>query len=120
MDIARGIPQSTDNMMRDPSAEDLDAAHQLVSSARGGRENVTDFRSETQEDGTEGTSENGNGANLNKERNIQPRPHPESTDEESRPDLSKRSPKSRSKEQVFLGHSCVYVGYSTFCISVFF
>ncbi|EER24246.1 Putative electron transfer flavoprotein subunit [Coccidioides posadasii str. Silveira] len=113
MDIVRGVPPSTNSMMRHPSAEDLDAAHQLVSSARGARDQAADPSSS----GAGVRSDGGEMLNLSDTENPQNRASPgrenqmpmESNDE-NRPNASRQSPKSRGKEQVFLGHSCVNCG----------
>ncbi|OJJ50867.1 hypothetical protein ASPZODRAFT_11711 [Penicilliopsis zonata CBS 506.65] len=46
MDTGSSLPRNRDVLMRHPSAEDLDAAQQLVSSARVGRERSADWHQE--------------------------------------------------------------------------
>lgn len=114
MDIARGVPPSTDSMMRHPSAEDLDAAHQLVSSARGAREQVADFGSTEnllRPEGNELSSRNDGEA---MQGGTSPsRDQMAVSGDETRSNASHQSPKSRGKDQTFLGHSCVYVNPNT-------
>ncbi|EEP75800.1 predicted protein [Uncinocarpus reesii 1704] len=106
MDIVRGVPPSTDSMMRHPSAEDLDAAHQLVSSARGGRNQVSDLASATAETTIMHDPESvEDGPSPGEEHQ-----RPEELNDDSQPNASYQSSKSDGKDQVFLGHSCVNCG----------
>ncbi|WEW57694.1 GATA type transcriptional activator of nitrogen-regulated proteins [Emydomyces testavorans] len=106
MDVARRVPHATDSMMRHPSAEDLDAAHQLVSSARGRRDQVAEFGSLVtgmRSDGASGNSQNEAGSSSEHQGLAE-------SNDESRPNAPRESPKIRGKDQVFLGHSCVNCG----------
>ncbi|KAK2737417.1 putative electron transfer flavoprotein subunit [Myotisia sp. PD_48] len=100
-----------------PSAEDLDAAHQLVSSARGGmdfRSDASDIRS------NDGDRTNGNGSvdgshdgYTSAREHLLPDQHHKSSDLHSGHDSSSRSkpsPKLEKEEQPFLGHQCVNCG----------
>lgn len=42
METAQSLPRNPDALMKQPSAEDLDAAQQLISSAQAGREHSVD------------------------------------------------------------------------------
>lgn len=122
MDIVRGVPPSTDSMMRHPSAEDLDAAHQLVSSARGARDQMTDFgptENLLRPEGTEMlTRQDGemiqDGTSPGRDQG------PTASGDETRSNASRQSPKSRGKDQAFLGHSCVYVTTVSFLDAHFY
>lgn len=104
--------------MRHPSAEDLDAAHQLVSSARGGRDRGADLRPEIHENRVE----NGDSVNGSTNMELSPNsrgimgyeqrqpvqgqpPSPVSTRAES----SRLSPNAQPKDSNPFGHSCVWV-----------
>ncbi|EER38301.1 siderophore biosynthesis repressor SREA [Histoplasma capsulatum H143] len=119
---ARSPTKGTDIPMRQPSAEDLDAAHQLVSSARGGRDNVMNFRSDRQEttgkalDNTQGDgsrnmdSQLQNGHKAPVEQRVGESPPESGANPIDHPTSSKKSPKAQSKEQAFTGHSCSNCG----------
>ncbi|EGE82330.1 GATA-binding protein, other eukaryote, variant [Blastomyces dermatitidis ATCC 18188] len=114
--------KSADIPMRQPSAEDLDAAHQLVSSARGGRDNTINFHSDRQE--TAGSaldniqedaagkmdSQLQNGHQAPVEQRQDQAPAESGVNPIDRPVPSKQSPKPQSKEPVFTGHSCSNCG----------
>lgn len=89
MDAARSIPRNPDVLSRHPSAEDLDAAQQLISSAQAGREHMVDRPWEDNQNG-------------------RPVEVAESVHSESSVANDKSSPKSQ-KDSSFLGHSCRYV-----------
>ncbi|OJD26483.1 hypothetical protein ACJ73_02139 [Blastomyces percursus] len=118
----RSPTKSTGIPMRQPSAEDLDAAHQLVSSARGGRDNTINFRSDRQEmagnvlDNIQENAarkmdsqlQNGHQAPVEQRQDLAPAES--GANPIDRPVLSKQSPKPQSKEPVFTGHSCSNCG----------
>ncbi|ODM17890.1 hypothetical protein SI65_06678 [Aspergillus cristatus] len=90
MDAARSIPRNPDVLSRHPSAEDLDAAQQLISSAQAGREHMVDRPWEDKQNG-------------------RPVETAESVNSESSFANDKASPKSQ-KDSSFLGHSCSNCG----------
>ncbi|GAD98205.1 GATA factor SREP [Paecilomyces variotii No. 5] len=101
----------TDNLVRQPSAEDLDAARQLVSSARGGREHSAD----QQREGSYVKSDDW--AAINKrdppmEMDLRPddKSDDAATNSTNGSSVMRRSPKSQAKEASFLGHSCSNCG----------
>ncbi|OJD12492.1 hypothetical protein AJ78_06918 [Emergomyces pasteurianus Ep9510] len=119
----RSPTNNTDILMRHPSAEDLDAAHQLVSSARGGRDNSVSFRSDRQDmagkalENIQGDARNN--VDPSSPQNGHQSPAQKTQDQvpaESggypidSPAASKQSPKAQSKEPVFTGHSCSNCG----------
>ncbi|KAK2732713.1 putative electron transfer flavoprotein subunit [Onygenales sp. PD_40] len=120
MDDTTATAKSADLLMRHPSAEDLDAAHQLVSSARGGRDNGVNFLADRQDMAAkewEASQED------NARRNMDPPSenggHQMHVDEQqghgdsvsvSRAAMAKLSPKPQTKEPVFTGHSCSNCG----------
>lgn len=117
-DTVRGFPATKRDMIRQPSAEDLDAAHQLVSSARG----VADFRPDNFDasrspDGDKASV--GTGAAMDdaassdqnqSESQQQQQQHSQASEQISAPESSSRSrasPKASRNTEVFLGHQCV-------------
>ncbi|EGD88826.1 hypothetical protein H112_03745 [Trichophyton rubrum D6] len=120
-DTVRGFPATKRDMIRQPSAEDLDAAHQLVSSARG----VADFRPDNFDasrspDGDKASV--GTGAAMDdaassdqnqSESQQQQQQHSQASEQISAPESSSRSrasPKASRNTEVFLGHQCVNCG----------
>lgn len=107
-------PLSRDNLVRHPSAEDLDAARQLVSSARGGREHSADQLRESNR------VKSDDWAAVNRrepptEMDLRPDGRSDDTGDRFAASTangalaSKRSPKSQAKDASFLGHSCRFV-----------
>ena len=100
MDTVRSLPQISDGLARQPSAEDLDAAQQLISSAQAGREHL----------GDRARDENVRPAEMDSvhDPNYASHAHTGSgwseTSQNDMPDM-KTSPKSQ-KDTSFLGHSC--------------
>lgn len=117
----RSPTKCADILMRHPSAEDLDAAHQLVSSARGGRDNTVNFHSDRQEMAGKALDNIHEDARRNMDspsKTGHEAPAEQRQDQASvesggnpidRPVSSKQSPKAQSKEPVFTGHSCRFV-----------
>ncbi|KAL1997818.1 hypothetical protein VTN02DRAFT_691 [Thermoascus thermophilus] len=115
METLRPLSRSTDTLMRQPSAEDLDAAQQLVSSARGGREHMVDYQREgsgAADDDRDAVRRHdpSRGGEMDTvpdgRRQDQPDPPPSSNGTAG----VKRSPKSQGKDASFLGHSCSNCG----------
>ena len=102
METVRSLPRNPDVVARHPSAEDLDAAQQLISSAQAGREHPIDrLRDETgprryEEMPSRGPYE----ADKFMDASI---PYPSETG--ANPSEKASSPKSQ-KDTSFLGHSC--------------
>lgn len=94
--------------MRQPSAEDLDAAQQLVSSARGGREHMVDYQREgsgardDDRDAVKRHDSRGEMDTVADGRRQDQTDAPQSNGTTG----AKRSPKSQGKDASFLGHSC--------------
>ncbi|KAM5454827.1 GATA type transcriptional activator of nitrogen-regulated protein [Microsporum audouinii] len=123
-DTVRGFPVSKRDMIRQPSAEDLDAAHQLVSSARG----VADFRPDSFDGSrsTDGDKANPGAAmdgfqdeyaaasrEQNQNEQQQQQQHNQASEQNPVPESSSRSrasPKASRNAEVFLGHQCVNCG----------
>ncbi|KAF3483112.1 GATA factor SREP [Arthroderma uncinatum] len=119
-DTVRGFTASKRDMIRQPSAEDLDAAHQLVSSARG----VADFRpdnfdSSRSTDGdkastaTAAMDESTDGYTPSREQNQAEQQQGQPSEQNSGPESSSRSrtsPKASRNAELFLGHQCVNCG----------
>lgn len=128
----------SENLLRHPSAEDLDAAHQLVSSARGARERAAETRRESQgsanEDVEMGNSGEGDGdgdgdGDENKEltpgtsateqQQAQGQGQGQSQSEPPAPTSNSgapsqhKSPRSPGRDAAFLGHSCRFVALFT-------
>lgn len=100
METVRSLPQISGGIARHPSAEDLDAAQQLISSAQAGREHLRDHSND----------ENVRSAEMESVRdpNYPNNAHDGSEwPEASHNDMPamKTSPKSQ-KDTSFLGHSC--------------
>ncbi|ODH49856.1 hypothetical protein GX48_04085 [Paracoccidioides brasiliensis] len=120
MEDTRSHSESSDTLMRHPSAEDLDAAHQLVSSARGGRDsgvNIMPDRQDmakplesVQEDTTTNTMDSSQKGYQGATEQPQDQPSPVSSSTTNGPLLLKLSPKAPIKESVFTGHSCSNCG----------
>ncbi|OAX77944.1 hypothetical protein ACJ72_07752 [Emergomyces africanus] len=118
----RSPTNSADILMRHPSAEDLDAAHQLVSSARGGRDNAVNFRPDRPEmagkvlenvqadarSKVDSSSQNGRQSPVEQSQNQMPAESGGYPTDSPAP--SKQSPTTQSKEPVFTGHSCSNCG----------
>ncbi|KAI2001701.1 GATA type transcriptional activator of nitrogen-regulated proteins [Ophidiomyces ophidiicola] len=106
MDVIRN-PPSANTIMRHPSAEDLDAAHQLVSSARGGRDHIPDYAGS----GTMARSEGSeierapSAGSAGREQQMLTAPS-----DDNLSDAQHQSPKPQGKNQIFLGNSCVNCG----------
>ncbi|RLL98965.1 hypothetical protein CFD26_105957 [Aspergillus turcosus] len=103
MDSVRSLPRNPDVVTRHPSAEDLDAAQQLISSAQAGREHAADRHRD--EKGTAParygmeTTVNGSAQRWSElQRNASPAEKTSTT-----------SPKAQ-KDTSFLGHSCSNCG----------
>ncbi|KAK2877289.1 hypothetical protein FQN49_001267 [Arthroderma sp. PD_2] len=119
-DTVRGFPGSKRDMIRQPSAEDLDAAHQLVSSARGGADFRPDnfdssSRSVDGDNTNTGTamdeSQDGYAASREQDQSEQQQGQP--SEQNSGPESSSRaraSPKAARNAELFLGHQCVNCG----------
>ncbi|PWY85433.1 siderophore transcription factor SreA [Aspergillus eucalypticola CBS 122712] len=107
METVRSLPRNRDMVARHPSAEDLDAAQQLISSAQAGREHLVD---RSRDDDVA----RGYDAYDAYERKHTPtydaeRPTLPSTESASNPLAERTSPKSQ-KDTSFLGHSCSNCG----------
>lgn len=93
--------------MRHPSAEDLDAAEQLLSSARGRHAYISDLQPEdttTWDDRRQAWSE---GSRVDMDITIEGlAKHEMDTAPGSGPPFSRRSPKPQGKDASFWGHSC--------------
>lgn len=95
MDSARSIPRNPDVLTRHPSAEDLDAAQQLICSAQAGREHPVDHPWSDTPDRVK----------------VEPTRWPETPTNDGM--MERTSPKSLSqKDASFLGHSCRYFFHS--------
>ncbi|KAJ5098312.1 hypothetical protein N7532_005313 [Penicillium argentinense] len=100
METVRSFPGNSGGPMRQPSAEDLDAAQQLISSAQAGREHLAQHY--------------GDGPTFKDSRNPPPNGPPSASGQsvdgraESQPP-TKASPRSQ-KDTTFLGHSCSNCG----------
>ncbi|CAI7619807.1 unnamed protein product [Penicillium manginii] len=100
METVRSFPGTSGGSMRQPSAEDLDAAQQLISSAQAGREHLArQYGDSTPIKGTTSPPPNGppsaSGYSADGRSDSQP--------------PGKTSPKSQ-KDTSFLGHSCSNCG----------
>ncbi|KAK2766843.1 putative electron transfer flavoprotein subunit [Arachnomyces sp. PD_36] len=106
------ISQS-DNMLRHPSAEDLDAAHQLVSSARGARERHLEIRRGSQGGANEDV-EMGNasdGGDVNDVSTVEQQGQAEGlAPSDTHAGQQHKSPRSPGRDAAFLGHSCSNCG----------
>lgn len=103
METVRSLPRNRDMVARHPSAEDLDAAQQLISSAQAGREHLVDrSRDDDVARGydTYDAYERKHTPTYDAERPTLP-----STESASNPLAERTSPKSQ-KDTSFLGHSC--------------
>ena len=101
METVRSIPRNPDVLTRHPSAEDLDAAQQLISSAQAGREHTVDRSWE----------DNRNGKPLEPPADqVKRESWPETPTSNNEPG-EKTSPRSQ-KDAPFLGHSCRLVSLS--------
>ncbi|KAL4919814.1 hypothetical protein BDW62DRAFT_34257 [Aspergillus aurantiobrunneus] len=103
MDTLRSLPRNPDVVTRHPSAEDLDAAQQLISSAQAGREHPLD-RHYTDE----GPRKHEAGASPNHHEGDYPVVQTSETAANGH-HYEKSSPKSQ-KDTSFLGHSCSNCG----------
>lgn len=115
MDTLKRLPTGPNTSTRHPSAEDLDAAHQLVSSARGGRDRGADSRPEGRGSGPD------NGESLSSSSNMDLSPgsgilgydqhhHPQGQSPSpvsNRSTSSRLSPNPQAKDSNPFGHSCV-------------
>lgn len=109
MDSARSLPQVPDGLARQRSAEDLDAAQQLISSAQAGREHLGDRHREENVRAPE--SDSARNAHFTNTAAVNGSSHwAESSHGERR--VEKTSPKSQ-KDTSFLGHSCRSVLHCT-------
>jgi GATA-binding protein len=100
------------NLVRHPSAEDLDAAQQLISSSRGARELSSDFKLDTtgtdRDDGWQAVNNNSPRDEMDVDVKADgPGPNPGSSAASTAD--PKRSPQPSGKDASFLGHSCRYV-----------
>lgn len=93
MEPVRSFPRNPSAPMRHPSAEDLDAAQQLISSAQAGREHSVDHYGDHSRLKTSGSPSPNYGAGPLTE---------------GRPDghLQERTSPRGQKDTSFLGHSC--------------
>lgn len=123
METLSAMSTTSETIMRQPSAEDLDAARQLVSSARGGRDRGSDLPSEMQESRDEdweviNGSDTGSKMEGLQECTVNMPRGPTEAAALDRVPASKQSPKSQSKEPIFLGHSCRCVLYNPLVLVV--
>lgn len=115
MNSLKPMSQS-ENLLRHPSAEDLDAAHQLVSSARGARERAVEIQRE-REGGSKEDIEMGDGSDgdgneeLTSAASVTERQGQMETLETSNSQVGPqhRAPRSPGRDAAFLGHSCRFV-----------
>ncbi|OQE31852.1 hypothetical protein PENSTE_c001G07056 [Penicillium steckii] len=99
METVRSFPGNPDGPMRQPSAEDLDAAQQLISSAQAGREHLArQYGDHTPIMNSTSPPPNG-----------PPSASGRSTDGQDTQHI-KISPKPSTKDTTFLGHSCSNCG----------
>lgn len=101
METVRSFPQNTNSPMRHPSAEDLDAAQQLISSAQAGREHLARHY--------------GDGHGIKQSGSPPPDSGSASgqlTDERADRGQDRASPRAQ-KDTSFLGHSCRYASSKT-------
>ena len=109
--VLASMSTSAETIMRHPSEEDLNAAHQLVSSAGGRRDYGNDLGPDMQEN-KDGDWEAINGSDTGgKMDGLEESPSkiqrgPADAASSNRVPSSRQSPKSPSKEPIFLGHSC--------------
>ncbi|KAJ5939274.1 hypothetical protein N7466_002408 [Penicillium verhagenii] len=96
MDPVRSLPRNTSVPLRQPSAEDLDAAQQLVSSAHAGREHLADHYGDT---------------SIKLSGSPPPHHGPGSASglSDTRSEQERTSPRAQ-KDTSFLGHSCSNCG----------
>lgn len=92
METVRSFPQNTSSPMRHPSAEDLDAAQQLISSAQAGREHLARHYGDGHSESSPPNSAPASG---------------QLTDERADRGRDRTSPRAQ-KDTSFLGHSCRY------------
>ncbi|THC91271.1 hypothetical protein EYZ11_009271 [Aspergillus tanneri] len=103
METVRSLPRNPDVVPRHPSAEDLDAAQQLISSAQAGREHPVERNCD--DTGTQGFE--ADHTRRGQDLVDTPAPYPSSETMANAPvsEKSSSSPKSQ-KDTSFLGHSC--------------
>ena len=99
METVRSLPRNPDMVARHPSAEDLDAAQQLISSAQAGREHLIDRNRD--DDASRGFDARHTPTPYDSERPI----HGSTMQSTEAALADKSSPKSQ-KDTSFLGHSC--------------
>lgn len=97
MESVHSLPRNTSVPMRQPSAEDLDAAQQLVSSAQAGREHLADHYGDSIKSSGSPPLHHGPGS--------------ASGLSDGRSEQERTSPRGQ-KDTSFLGHSCRYVFWS--------
>lgn len=107
METVRSIPRNPDVLTRHPSAEDLDAAQQLISSAQAGREHTIDRSWD------DNRSEKPLEAAANQ---VKHESWPETPTSSNEPG-EKTSPRSQ-KDAPFLGHSCRLVSLSFLKVAI--
>lgn len=106
MDPVRSLSRNPDVVTRHPSAEDLDAAQQLISSAQAGREHTVDRHRDENGiahrgfEGQAGSDRYGMDTSANGSMT-----HWSESQKNALPEIEKTSPKSQ-KDTSFLGHSC--------------
>lgn len=110
METLRPLSRSTDTLMRQPSAEDLDAAQQLVSSARGGRDHMVDYQREGS--GARDSNDRDSAQQRDSRGEMDTAADGRRQDQTDAPatngtaSTKRPSPKSQSRDTSFLGHSC--------------
>lgn len=97
METVRSFPRNPSVPMRHPSAEDLDAAQQLISSAQAGREHLADHYGDSPGVKTSGSVSPNYGPG--------PASGPLTDGPPGGPPCEKTSPRGQ-KDTSFLGHSC--------------
>ncbi|OJJ37171.1 hypothetical protein ASPWEDRAFT_108291 [Aspergillus wentii DTO 134E9] len=108
METVRSLPRTPDVITRHPSAEDLDAAQQLISSAQAGREHQVDRHWEDSAARKFEPDVARNGYEQDSYLDGSTQRWPESSMGDYAPEQS-TSPKSQ-KDTSFLGHSCSNCG----------
>lgn len=108
--------RQANDLIRHPSAEDLDAAQQLLSSARSARELSSDFKPDStganQDDGWQAVNnKNTSGDEMDVKADAPaPKNGPDSAANNNNNNTAgpKRSPKPPGKDTSFPGHQCRY------------
>lgn len=106
VESSQNLPRNPDNYTQQPSAEDLDAAQQLISSAQAGRGRPVDHSrddSSARNADADGISQNGSTVHMEE---LKEEPKEEPREEPKEENAGRKTSPRPMRDASFLGHAC--------------